>query len=144
MDEVIVVTVTGDDTAKVAEATTIFNDRYVSAIGVSKRDPSDRPNETIGTNLAVGRAVRQLGRKILAETNADIRKAAHAAERQRQAHEETVSRKIKNDWRQNPVTVIEGAPAPSGLVEKSDVAMSVYDLPTALPAIIFRSPPWGN
>lgn len=103
-------TIVGNQDAKVAIAT--IGDW--SAIGVSKRDPEDKPNEAIGEALAAGRAIRQLGRKILSDTNKEIRQEAYAAQQQKIAQART---KVEKAWAEyyfaNPVvTVIDGPPAP--------------------------------
>lgn len=92
------------------------------AVGTSRRDPADKADPVIGANLAAGRAIRQLGRHILSETNKAIRQAAYAAERQREAQALVADRKERAlddrlgsysaETLAAPVTVIDGPPAP--------------------------------
>lgn len=89
----------GDENAQVATATlSVHDENYntiatVKAIGVSKRDPSDRVDVQLGKDLAEARAIRQLGRKLLADANRRVRAAAEAQAKQAAAVEERKARK---------------------------------------------------
>jgi hypothetical protein len=58
------------DDATVVRATAIVGNTEFQATASSRRDKQDNPNAEIGVKLAVGRAIRQLGRDILHDANA--------------------------------------------------------------------------
>lgn len=70
-----------------------------TAIGSSKRDPIDDYDPEIGVELAMGRAIRQLGREILKNANAGIREADQArlkrAEGQRKSLVQKAARRME-------------------------------------------------
>ena len=81
------ITVITDRNATVAEVTLItdmihddngFTPVVVTATGSAKREPSDKPDESIGTDLATGRALEALGRKLQRRADGKVRAAAEA------------------------------------------------------------------
>lgn len=83
-----------DDVTAVRVGAVIDNWDVYEAVGISKRDPRDKPDQSIASKLAFGRAVRQLGRDILHDGHAEVAKAdairasqeaASAAGRERKA-----------------------------------------------------------
>lgn len=63
----------------------------IDAVGVAKRDPKDRARKEIGYNLAFGRALENLGKKIEKKANGLVK---HNDD-MRQAHKEISTKKSK-------------------------------------------------
>lgn len=74
-----------DDAAAVEVNLWLNHHELFTAREVSRRDPHDRNDPEIGIKLALGRAIRQLGRNILAEGQAKVRQTDKVSRRQRQA-----------------------------------------------------------
>jgi uncharacterized protein DUF1876 len=53
--------------------------------GIARRSPQDRNDAQVGIELAMGRAIRQLGRQMLHEANEMVRRNSTRDKRQRQA-----------------------------------------------------------
>ncbi len=86
----------GDENAQVAVATyTSAGTGTISAVGTSKRDPGDKVDVQLGKDIAEGRAVRRLGRILLADANRRVRAAAAAQAKQDAAIAERKNRKIE-------------------------------------------------
>lgn len=83
----------------IVEATATVGYVQYIAIGTSKRDPQDEYDPEVGVQLAFGRAVRQLGREILKNANAQVKEADAArlkrAEGQRKALIQKAARRIE-------------------------------------------------
>jgi hypothetical protein len=84
-----------DDVVAVEVDAVVDGFNFYSAKGVARRDAADEPNVSIGLKLALGRAIRQLGRDILHDGHLDVYFADKALESQRQASEEGRARKAK-------------------------------------------------
>lgn len=69
------------------EVSTWVGQSFFFASGSSKRDPADKQNPEIGLQLALGRAVRQLGREILKSANYLVREEDARAKKQKEASE---------------------------------------------------------
>lgn len=72
---------TGDVTA--VEVQVIINDTLFTGRGTARRDPADLPDPKLALELATGRALRDVGRRMLREANVQIRANAEAS-RQRE------------------------------------------------------------
>lgn len=85
----------GTDDVVVAEAEIVLDGgyEYYAARSSSRRDPSDAPNSEIGTKLAIGRAVRQLGREILKDGQSLVREQERARRKQAEAAEKAKDKK---------------------------------------------------
>jgi hypothetical protein len=83
----------GDEDATVVKASAWIGDDYYESVGSARRDPRDIPNASIGLNLAVGRAIRQLGRDILSDGQERVREADEFSKRQAEAGAEARKRK---------------------------------------------------
>lgn len=81
-----------DDVVGVVVEAQVGYDLFV-ANGVAKRDPGDDANTEIGLKLAMGRAVRQLGREILKDANRLVSEAAAVKQSQDKAREAARKRK---------------------------------------------------
>jgi hypothetical protein len=90
----VISTISNDDVTAVKVGAVVDDWDTYEAIGVSKRDPRDKPNKSIAAKLALGRAIRQLGRDILHDGHAEVaqadavrasQEAASAAGRERKA-----------------------------------------------------------
>ncbi len=68
---------------------------YYTSKASSRRDPSDTPNTDIGLKLALGRAIRQLGREILKDGQALVREAENKRQSQLEAAEASRIRKAE-------------------------------------------------
>lgn len=66
--------------------------------GTAKRDPADRPNHTIGTTLATGRALRKMGNQMIREAEAMVAQADKERRREaaRRAQARSEQRKAEN------------------------------------------------
>lgn len=62
-----------------------LDDELFVASGTSKRDPHDRPNDTVGELLAIGRALEYLGRKMQKRAWGYLRHQEDVQERKRKA-----------------------------------------------------------
>lgn len=89
------VRIASTDDVVVAEAEVWLDGGYefYTSKASSRRDPSDTPNAETGLKLALGRAVRQLGREILKDGQALVRQAEIKRQSQEQAAEESRARK---------------------------------------------------
>lgn len=80
---------------------------HFEATGSSRRDPSDPENYELGLKLAVGRALRDLGRQIHREAQEDIRiqsdKDKRQAEAQAEAHKRKNERRALHEQPVEPV-----------------------------------------
>lgn len=91
------VRVMSTDDVVVAEADIYLDEgfEYYTSRASSRRDPSDSPNVEIGLKLALGRAIRQLGREILKDGQDLVREAEKKRQRQEEAAEEAKARKAQ-------------------------------------------------
>lgn len=87
LDVDLTLDVVGNDDAVVAKATINFfgGEDYVSVTESSKRDAGDPVNHEIGTKLAIGRALRQLGRELLRDAQEGVREQARVKKAQEEA-----------------------------------------------------------
>lgn len=86
------------ETAIIAEDGTVvvmihgtIGNKYFDATGTAKLDPGDTFDEQIGLELAYGRALRTLGRRVLAEGNRGV----HLKDKARQAQQEASEAALK-------------------------------------------------
>ncbi len=99
--------------ATVAQATLWSGEDYFTAKGSSRRDPADVDNREVGIKLALGRALRQLGREILKDGNnlvrqEDIkRKTQQAATEARKAESANATMKAKRKVESDTISVEE-------------------------------------
>lgn len=84
-----------DDATAVEIAVWINENELFLAKAVSRRDPIDPVNPEIGLKLALGRAIRQLGRDILKEANMLVSEQDERRKRQTEASDRAHSLKIK-------------------------------------------------
>lgn len=87
-----------NETAIIAEDGTIvvmiygmIGEKYFEATGTAKLDPGDTFDEQIGLELAYGRALRTLGRRVLSEGNRGV----HLKDKARQAQQEASKAALK-------------------------------------------------
>lgn len=83
---------TGDVTVVKAELDIDGYEIFIST-GASRRDPNDLRNNEIGVKLALGRAIRQIGRDILREAQEGVRGAEAKRRKQLDAAEAARFRK---------------------------------------------------
>lgn len=107
------VRIASTDDVVVAEADIWLEDssEYYTSKASSRRDPSDTPNSETGLKLALGRAIRQLGREILKDGQALVRQAEVKRQAQEQAAEESRARKAARAGLKNEPKCWCGKPA---------------------------------
>jgi hypothetical protein len=66
---------------------------YYFAKAASRRHPEDKQDSELGTKLAVGRAIRQIGRDILRDAQERVRENDKALDSQKQASEDARKKK---------------------------------------------------
>lgn len=96
------------DVTVVKASLELDNYEVFEAVGASRRDPQDSKNNEIGVKLALGRAIRQIGRDILREAQDGVREAEIRRRKQLDAAEAARFRKeakaaeyqSKNDTKQ--------------------------------------------
>ena len=70
----VVLTVIKGKNSVAVEAEMLLGDTIYSASGTSKCDPVDQFDDLVGYQLAVGRAIRQLGREVYRTGNEAVKK----------------------------------------------------------------------
>lgn len=67
-----------------------------TGVGTARRDPIDRPIPGLGLKLATGRALRDLGRKLLHDANTEVRRQSQLREVERAAAKKRRKQAKKN------------------------------------------------
>lgn len=82
-----------DDVAAVEVNVWINESEYYIGKGTSRRDPEDKVDHETGYKIALGRAIREVGRGILREGNERVKDADAFKKQQQQATEAAKARK---------------------------------------------------
>lgn len=82
-----------DDVAAVEVHVWVNDSEYYVGKGASRRDPEDKVDHETGFKLALGRALREVGRGLLREGNERVRDADQFAKQQKAASEAARSKK---------------------------------------------------
>jgi hypothetical protein len=84
-----------DDVAAVEVHVWLNDSEYYIGKGASRRDPSDKVDHETGFKLALGRALRDVGRGILREGNDRVKEADAFSKQQKAASDAARAKKVR-------------------------------------------------
>lgn len=93
-NHIFVLQLVATDDVVAAEVGAWVGPELYTAEGTSKRDKKDKPDTTVGLKLALGRAIRQLGRNILHDGQLAVHEADKLRQAQAKAGEEARKRAV--------------------------------------------------